>query len=161
MTTVAPDADRPQLLRIYLCPGQLFASAKLVAVTTIVSSCVAVCLRDTATGVGGVCHFQLPQWLGTGARTPSYADVALEELLEKMRALGARAETIEAKLFGGACLTPHVQRRHKPLGDENVEHATACLRQAGIAVSEAATGGWRGRKVVFHTKDGHTRVKVL
>jgi chemotaxis protein CheD len=161
MPTAPRRPDPTELAPVYLCPGQLLASAEPTAVTTIVSSCVAVCLRDSATGVGGVCHFQLPQWLGTGARTPSYADVAIEELLERMRALGGRPETIEAKLFGGACLTPHVARRHEPLGDENVERALSYLRESGIAVSEAATGGWRGRKVVFRTTDGHAHVKIL
>lgn len=145
----------------YLCPGQLFASAEPTAVTTIVASCVAVCLRDAATGVGGVCHFQLPRWLGTGARTPSYADVAIQELVERMYALGVRTGAIEAKVFGGACLTPQVRRRHRPLGDENVEQAVDSLREYSIPVRESATGGWRGRKVVFQTRDGHARVKVL
>ncbi len=149
------------LQHIYLCPGQLFASAEPTVVTTIVSSCVAVCLRDSATGVGGVCHFQLPQWLGTGPRTPSYADVAIEELLSRMAPLGARPEAIQAKLFGGACLTPQVSRRHRPLGEENVEQSLDDLRAAGIAVSEEATGGWRGRKIVYNTHDGHALVKVL
>jgi chemotaxis protein CheD len=161
MTTPPRDPGPARLARVYLCPGQLFASAEPTAVTTIVASCVAVCLRDTATGVGGVCHFQLPRWLGTGARTPSYADVAIQELLERMRALGARPGTIEAKLFGGACLTPHVQRRQKALGDENVEHALEHLHECAIPVSESATGGWRGRKVVFQTGDGRALVKVL
>lgn len=148
-------------MAVYLCPGQLFASAEPAAVTTIVGSCVAVCLRDSATGVGGVCHFQLPRWVGTGPRTQSYADVAIQELVEQMRALGARPETTEAKLFGGACLTPHVRRRHRPLGDENIEHARANLRECAIRVVEAATGGSRGRKVVFRTSDGHALVKAL
>jgi len=147
--------------RAYLCPGQLFASAQPTAVTTIVASCVAVCLRDPATGVGGVCHFQLPRWLGTGARTPSYADVAIQELLERMQAAGARLETLEAKLFGGACLTPQVRRRQKSLGDENLAYAIDYLRECSIPVGESATGGWRARKVVFQTGDGHTLVKVL
>ena len=161
MTTAPREPEPSDLIRAYLCPGQLFASAEPTEVTTIVASCVAVCLSDTATGVGGVCHFQLPRWLGTGARTPSYADVAIQELLDRMAALDARPGTIEAKLFGGACLTPQVQRLHKPLGDENVEQAIAYLRECSIPVCESATGGWRGRKVVFHTGDGHARVKVL
>ena len=76
--------------------------------------------------------------------------------------------TIEAKLFGGACLTPQIQRRDrgarsdgKPLGDENIEHAIGYLRECSIPVCESATGGWRGRKVVFRTSDGHAHVKVL
>jgi chemotaxis protein CheD len=161
METSSRDPGASELARAYLCPGQLFASAEPTAVTTIVASCVAVCLRDPATGVGGVCHFQLPRWLGTGARTPSYADVAIQDLLERMRRLGSRPETIEAKLFGGACLTPQVQRRHKPLGDENIEYAIDYLRECSISVCESATGGWRGRKVIFQTSDGHAHVKVL
>jgi chemotaxis protein CheD len=161
MTIPPRDTEPGRLALVYLCPGQLFASAEPTEVTTIVSSCVAVCLLDPATGVGGVCHFQLPQWQGTGPRTPSYADVAIEELLARMAALGARPETIQAKLFGGACLTPHVPRRQKPLGEENLERTLEYLRASGIAVSEEATGGWRGRTIVYHTHDGHARVKVL
>ncbi len=161
MTTASPPAGPPELALVYLCPGQLFASARPSAVTTIVGSCVAVCLWDSATRVGGICHFQLPRWLGTGARTQSYADVAIQDLLERMRALGARPETIEASVFGGACLTPQVRRRHKPLGDENVEHALGHLRECAIRVADAATGGSRGRKLVFHTSDGRARVTVL
>lgn len=161
MTTGSRNPDTPDSARVYLCPGQLFASAEPKEVTTIVSSCVAVCLWDSASGLGGACHFQLPRWMGTGARTQSYADVAILELLDRLRALGARSETIQAKLFGGACLTPHVQRRYKPLGEENVEHALRQLGEAAIVVSETATGGWRGRKVVFHTGNGHALVKVL
>ncbi len=161
MTTAPREPEPSDLVRAYLCPGQLFASAEPTEVTTIVASCVAVCLSDTATDVGGVCHFQLPRWLGTGARTPSYADVALQELLERMRTLGARLETVEAKLFGGACLTPQVQRRQQPLGDENVAHAIDYLRGCSIPVRESATGGWRARKLVFQTGNGSARVKVL
>jgi chemotaxis protein CheD len=145
----------------YLCPGQLVVAAQPTIVTTIVSSCVAVGVWDASAGVGGVCHFQLPRWLGTGARTPSYADVAIEELLEKLETLGARPETREAKLFGGACLTPQVRRQHAPLGDENVEEALLILAGAGLTVSAVESGGSRARKIQFHTADGATRVTLL
>ncbi len=160
MTTTDPAAPR-EPAAVYLCPGQLFASEVTTSVTTIVGSCVAVGLWDSATGVGGVCHFQLPRWLGTGPRTQSYADVALQELLERIRLLGGRSEKLQARLFGGACLTPHVQRRHRPLGEENQEQALAHLRECSIPVVEAATGGSRGRKVVFCTGDGKAAVETL
>ncbi len=86
---------------------------------------------------------------------------AIQELMEAMLALGARPETTVAKLFGGACLTPHISRRHKALGEENVEHSLAYLRASSISVAESATGGWRGRKLVFRTDDGSVRVFVL
>jgi chemotaxis protein CheD len=161
MTTDLTSTKTPEIASVHLSPGQTFFSAEPTAVTTIVSSCVAVCLWDPAIGVGGVCHVQLPRWLGTGARTLSYADVAIQELFERMWALGAKPETTAAKLFGGACLTPHVSRRHKALGEENVEHSLAYLRASSISVAESATGGWRARKLVFRTDDGSVCVFIL
>jgi chemotaxis protein CheD len=147
--------------RVYLHPGQLFASAEPAAVTTVLGSCVAVCLWDSATGVGGINHFQLPQWSGKGARTPRYASVAIQALLERLLALGARRGQIEAKVFGGACVTANVSERKKSLGDQNVEHALVYLRECAIPVSATATGGRRGRKLVFHTNDGTAWVREL
>ncbi len=145
----------------YLHPGQIFASAEPAAVTTILGSCVAVCLWDRSTGIGGVNHFQLPQWSGRGPRTPRFASVAIQALLDRLLALGARRAEIEAKVFGGACVTAGASERRKSLGDQNVEHALVYLRECAIPVSASATGGRRGRKLVFHTADGTAWVREL
>jgi chemotaxis protein CheD len=73
--------------RVYLAPGQLFASADHVQVTTILGSCVAVCLFDSEAELGGVNHFLLP--LGTPP-SPRFADHATTLLLQRVLALGAR-----------------------------------------------------------------------
>lgn len=148
-------------IRTYLHPGQLFASAEAAAVTTILGSCVAVCLWDGATAVGGVNHFQLPTWSGRGERTPRFASVAIQELLERLLALGARRPTIGAKVFGGACLTPEMAPGRRSLGEQNAEHARVYLQECGIRIAASATGGRRGRKLVFHTADGTAWVKEL
>src|SRR3972149_9955326 len=56
--------------RIYLPPGQLFASAERAAVSTILGSCVAVCLWDPILKIGGINHYLLPLWTGQGTRCP-------------------------------------------------------------------------------------------
>ena len=50
----------PTARLVYLHPGQLVASGDHVIVTTVLGSCVAVCLFDENAGVGGVNHFVLP-----------------------------------------------------------------------------------------------------
>src|SRR6185503_16258878 len=46
----------PPAVRVYLAPGRLYASAGPVQVTTILGSCVAVCLWDAHERVGGINH---------------------------------------------------------------------------------------------------------
>jgi chemotaxis protein CheD len=87
--------------RVYLAPGQLFASGDRVQVTTILGSCVAVCLFDNEAEVGGVNHFLLPH--GTPP-SPRFADHATTLLMQRVLALGAERGRLRAKLFGGACV---------------------------------------------------------
>jgi chemotaxis protein CheD len=145
----------------YLHPGQVFASGEPTLVTTVLGSCVAVCLWDPSTGVGGINHFQLPQWSGKGPRTPRFASVAIQALLDRLLALGARRSEIRAKVFGGACVTAGSLGHRKSLGEQNVEHALVYLRECSLPVAATATGGPRGRKLVFHTSDGSAWVKEL
>ncbi len=105
--------------RVYLAPGQLFASADHVQVTTILGSCVAVCLFDNEAEVGGVNHFLLPH----GAPpSPRFADHATTLLLKRVLALGAEHKHLRAKLFGGACVLEAL-RASSALGARNVEVA--------------------------------------
>src|SRR5438067_1584935 len=45
----------------FLLPGQMFASRQPTTVTTILGSCVAVCLWSPRTGGGGMNHYLLPE----------------------------------------------------------------------------------------------------
>jgi chemotaxis protein CheD len=161
MTTAAEPQVETNPAQAYLHPGQIFASAEPTLVTTILGSCVAVCLWDPSTGVGGINHFQLPRWSGRGPRTPRYASVAIQALLERLVALGARRDAIQAKVFGGACVTAEPSARRQSLGDQNVEHALVYLRECALPVAATATGGRRGRRLVFHTTDGAAWVREL
>ncbi len=150
-----------EAIQVYLHPGQIFASAEPAQVTTILGSCVAVCLWDPSTGVGGVNHFPRPHWSGRGARSARFASVAIQALLERLLDLGARRHEIRAKVFGGACLNADAPRRQKPLGEQNVEQALVYLRECELPVTASATGGRRGRKLVFDTEDGSAWVREL
>ena len=79
---------------VYLPPGLLYAGAAPAAVTTVLGSCVAVCLFDPAARAGGLNHYLLPFWNGEGLASPKYANIALPKLLEKLLKIGCRRQPI-------------------------------------------------------------------
>ena len=146
---------------LYLHPGQLTASAQPTVVTTILGSCVAVCLWDEETAVGGMNHFLLPHLASNGAASPRFGNVAMEQLLRRVLAHGAHPEGLRAKLFGGASVLDALRDVAGSLGARNVSVARSFLRAAGIPVVAEDVEGNRGRKLRFRTADGRAEVKLL
>ena len=81
-----PSASGPE--RVYLAPGRLYVSSADAQVTTILGSCVAVCLWDPQARVGGVNHFLLPS--GRPA-SPRFGDAAMAELIDLLATQAAVA----------------------------------------------------------------------
>jgi chemotaxis protein CheD len=139
---------------VYLLPGELHASAEQTQVTTILGSCVSVCLWDQKLRIGGMNHFLLPMWREGGGRSTRFGDLAIRELLERMLRLGAQRKNLQAKMFGGAALFNGAKPYESSLGAKNVETAHMLLKQERIALMAQDTGGEQGRKLVFNTDDG-------
>src|SRR5215831_13779550 len=140
--------------RVYLLPGQLHASAEPCQITTILGSCVAVCLFDATRLAGGMNHFLLPTSSSPEADSLRFADRATVALLEKLMAMGCRLDNITAKIFGGAALFQNHGHYRQSLGAKNVAAAVHLLEDASIPIIARETGGHQGRKVVFDTEEG-------
>jgi chemotaxis protein CheD len=154
-------AEGPSLPSVYLHPGQLFVAATPAAVTTILGSCVAVCVWDGVLGIGGINHYLLPTGLRTASTGLRYGNVAIELLLDKLLRAGVRYPHLRAKVFGGACVLDAMRGKENHLGGKNVDIARKLLAEAGIPVVASDVGGDRGRKLIFHPHDGGARVKLL
>lgn len=146
---------------VYLAPGQVFAAVEPSVASMILGSCVAVCLWDRQLRAGGANHFLLPDWVGNGAATPRYGNVAIERLIQRMQSFGCRASGLQAKLFGGATVIQAFQGRPDQLGSRNVALARKVLAEAGIPVVAEDVGGSRGRKLVFRTDSGIASVRLI
>jgi chemotaxis protein CheD len=143
----------PAPARHFLYPATLFAHQEEHLVTTVLGSCVAVCLWDGATGTGGMNHFMLPLWNGEGLATPKYGNVAIDRLLNRMLALGCRRDGLVAKIFGGATIMNSGQGMYS-VGARNILLAQEQLAGHGIPVAGADVGGGSGRKILFNTRTG-------
>jgi chemotaxis protein CheD len=143
----------------YLHAGQMHVARAPTAITTILGSCVSVCLFDPSTGIGGMNHFLLPHHVER-ERSPRFGTVAVPELVESVVRAGGRRGGLQAKVFGGASVI-HAFRGSRNLGEENARLAVRLLEEAGIPVLDADVGGNRGRKVVFHSDEGSVWVRKL
>lgn len=139
--------------KYFLLPGTTHVDAEECEITTVLGSCVSVCLWDQAHGGGGMNHFMLPLWNGEGLATPKYGNIAMDRLLEHVLAIGSRKEQLVAKVFGGANLLA-VSSAAYPIGLRNIELAMTWLEDWRIPVIASDFGGNVGRKIIMNTRTG-------
>jgi chemotaxis protein CheD len=144
----------------YLLPGALFVSREPHMITTILGSCVAVCLYDKANLYGGINHFMLPNWSGQGLASPKYGDIAIKKLIAEMTQLGSRKEFLIAKLFGGASVLEATSETMM-IGLKNIAVAKDTLHSLNIPLVSQNTGGNLGRKIIYNSADGTIYHKYL
>jgi chemotaxis protein CheD len=161
-TIPPPFPASSRIKSVYLYPGDAFVSDSSVELTTILGSCVAVCLWDPMLHFGGMSHYLLPASpLGQSASL-RFGDAAIPALLSSLERLGSRRANVQAKLFGGAAVNASTQARAGAgLGMRNVEMARRLLGDHGIRITAEDVGGTVGRKLRFHTEDGVALVKML
>ena len=87
--------------RVYLHPGQFTVAVAPCTITTILGSCVAVCLFDPVARIGGLNHFLLPRAPGKN-NSLRFGNVAVPRLIEAMVECGAVKRRLQAKVIGGA-----------------------------------------------------------
>jgi chemotaxis protein CheD len=146
---------------VYLHPGEVHASASACEITTILGSCVSVCLSEQGSQIGGANHFLLPSQRDGETRSTRYAPGAIEELISLLESLGARRSRLRAKLFGGANVLHAFQDGVRGIGAANVETARVLLAKQSIPISAEDVGGIRGRKLIFSSHDGAASVRRL
>jgi chemotaxis receptor (MCP) glutamine deamidase CheD len=138
--------------------GGVHACAEPTVIKTLLGSCIAVCLWDPVTRVGGMNHFMLPQGEGRGDDLTRFGVHAMDCLISATMKVGADRRRLQAKLFGGAhVLDIAVSEGGVP--QRNVDFIRAFLEREGFPVLSADVGGHQPRYVHFHTDSGRARVK--
>jgi chemotaxis protein CheD len=161
-TEPLPSRSTPGLRALYLQPGGLVVAAQPTEVTTILGSCVSVCLWDERLRVGGLNHFLLPSAPKGQVSSARHGDAAIPMLLRDLERLGSQRRNLRAKVFGGAHVAGAPAGSAGPtLGQRNAELARRLLAEAGIPIIAEDLGGTVGRKLRFRTDDGLALVKTL
>jgi chemotaxis protein CheD len=144
-----------------ILPGEYFVSENGMLLVTVLGSCVAACIRDTDTGIGGMNHFMLPDEgrrdiLGSSAR---YGTYAMEVLINHLLKLGARRNRLEAKVFGGGAVLTSLLSSN--VGARNAEFVLDYLKTENIPIVAKDLMESYPRKVYYFPQTGRVLVKKL
>jgi chemotaxis receptor (MCP) glutamine deamidase CheD len=145
-----PGLPLEQRKRIYI--GEIVASTTPMVLQTLLGSCVAVCLRDPVTGVGGMNHILIPGRCD-GARCGVNA---MELMINAIMQRGGDRRRLVAKVFGGANVLPALQS--PTAGEQNAAFVRNFLATERIALVAQRLGGTHAVQVHFRTDTGKTIV---
>lgn len=148
-------------LAIKILPGEYHVTDDNIIISTVLGSCVSVCIYDSSNGVGGMNHFMLPgEALKKGKPVdPSarYGTHAMELLLGHFIKLGGRQASLEAKVFGAG----RVMDGMSDVGRQNADFALDYLTARNIQLSAVDVGDIYPRKLIFHPNTGQVFVKKI
>ena len=125
----------------------------LVVLTTVLGSCVAVCMTDPAAGLGGMNHFLLPHREGAAGESFRYGAYSMELLINGLLKRGAHKHRLVAKLFGGASMNGSL----KDIGASNAAFARDFLANESIPCVGESLGGTSARRLRFWPTTGQAR----
>jgi chemotaxis protein CheD len=139
----------------FLKPGYILVPHTPTVISTVLGSCVAVCLYDRKRKTGGMNHFQLPSISRLEEATARYGNVSTLALIGMMLEDGSKIKHLEAQLFGGA---GNPGAATKNIGMENIRVARLILTRKHIPIVSEDVGGEKGRKVVYNTATSEVAV---
>jgi len=153
-----PTEGRPL---IHLLPGYIHCSDKPEVISTLLGSCVAVCLWDPVAKAGGITHYLLPECGADQNPLARFGNVAISLLVEKLIVRGVKLDRLNAKIFGGASLMPLAANPLDHVGARNVDIARRLIKDLGVPVVGENTGGTRGRRLLFFTDNGRALLRFI
>lgn len=152
-----------QILNVTLHIGGLYATNRPALIKTVLGSCIAACLFDPLTKIGGMNHFMLPippKTASTEENLGRFGDHAMELLIGEIQKLGGERRRLRAKLFGGA----HVLATEESAGSvpqRNIKFIEEFMRVEGVPILAKDLGGTQARRVHFQPHTGLVFVKKV
>ena len=124
-----------------------------VIMSTVLGSCIAVCLFDPFAHIGGMNHFLLAQAADAQNSDLKYGVNAMELLINRVVSAGGDRASLQAKLFGGARMTEHA----RDIGRNNADFALDFLMRESIPCVAQSLGGDKARRIQFTPTTGAAR----
>ena len=147
---------------IWIFQGDFYVSARPdLFLTTVLGSCIAVCMRDPIAGCGGMNHFLLPDAEDRGEHFPSlalrYGSYSIERLINAILSRGGKRERLEIKVFGGA----NVLGGTSEVGSRNVDFIEHYFAKERLSIRAADLRGNLPRKLRYFPTTGRAQVYDL
>lgn len=147
-----------------LNPGDFYVTIHDEAISTVLGSCIAACIRDVGLNIGGMNHFMLPLKGSIHDKNSLVADAlrygnwAMEYLINEILKAGGRRRNLEVKIFGGSNV---VEGLTSGIGVKNISFALDYLFDENLPVKAKDVGGNEARNVIYYPKTGKAQVKYV
>ena len=139
----------------YITQGEIaVGSDPDMVITTILGSCISICLWDSDAGVGGMNHLLLPDMSEGDVLSGA---VAMDRLINEMMRFGAERPRLKGKLFGGSSMLAG----RTDIGVRNAKFGQSYLRNENIPCEAESLGGTKARKLRFWPATGAAQVKLV
>lgn len=151
---------------VRILAGEYYVTHCQEMITTVLGSCVSVCVRDKVVNIGGMNHFMLPEENrsngGNGGHRglsadAAYGSYAMERLINCILKYGGRRENLEIKIFGGGRIIGGMT----DIGLQNIAFIRAYLQTEGLKVVAEDVGGDLPRRMAYLPATGKVLVKKL
>lgn len=156
------NASQSWMVKVF--PGEFHVTSRPdEMLVTILGSCVAACIRDPVTGLGGMNHFMLPQghssgW-GNDLQSTRYGNFAMEKLINELIKSGCSRDRMEIKVFGGGNVIDTISNR--PVGTQNAEFVLHFLEAEGLRCAVQDLGGQYPRRIHYSPATGRVVRRLL
>lgn len=163
-------AASPSQPRIVLHPGDCHVSDRPVTLSTLLGSCVAVCLYDPVRRVMGMNHFLLATRNSAhghavlASEEGRYGIHAMELLVNGLLAVGGERRNLQAKAFGGGNVIGRASADPADfmcIGAINIRFVREFLERDRIPLVAADLGGTVGRQIHFTGGDYAVYVRAI
>lgn len=147
---------------VKVLPGEYFVTTTDMVLVTVLGSCVSACIRDREKGIGGMNHFMLADGANSADianASARYGSYAMEVLINHLLKLGARRESLEAKVFGGGRVMSVLSASN--VGERNCKFVKEYLALERIPVVAQDLLDVYPRKVYFFPRSGKVKLKKL
>lgn len=144
-----------------LGPGDYYVTRDDEMLSTVLGSCISVCIYDIENEVGGMNHFMLPvsknKKLNLLEDTFRFGDQAMEVLINSVCKHGGVKQNLMFKAFGGGQMLQNMS----PIGDSNIRFLHQFMRLEQFELASSDLGGPFPRLVRFYPRTGRVIVKKL
>ena len=152
-----------QIKHYQLGIGEILIIRQAASISTVLGSCVAICLYSEDGSIGAMNHFVLPRpdALSRADDEYRYGEASCQAMIETVLAqTGINRKLLLAKIVGGASINQS-QGLSRDIGNQNIEVARKALARYKIPIVAEDIAGGLGRKVFFFAGSGKVRISML
>lgn len=132
-----------------------------VLTTYSLGSCIGVCLYDTATHIGGMLHYQLPNSIMDAERAKEkpcmFADTGMKILVDKLVSMGVNKKRMQVKIAGGA--TMDTGPKGFDIGKRNHLAIRKIMWKNGMFIDAEDIGGDSPRNMYLNVANGTVTIR--